>query len=680
MKVKVRLSFFKIPLLFTAGFVFFGYFLFAQEKANEFKPVVKSLAKQLIESNKTGKPSRLAVITFIPTKNKNEPNEFGEYITESLISELSADKKAFKLFERSRLDMILKENDLMLSDLMDQKQAIRVGELAPIDVIFSGSYTKLKTYIDINCRLIDVVTGEISVSFSDRIATDSDLESLFADDQKSKTDKSSGSTEDLCKQSSDQINLLLKDLSSEQKIKDVVAKAVKIPFDLNCGKIHFSVLSSFMRYKIKDESYNAFLKKTLDTIAFPANDYRASESLRYLNIDSMIDDTEWETGLNVIKRYNYSVNSIIRILFSGSLRKTDLSDEQQRIDRYFDLASAEKIGLPVPFNYNSAFFALTEGLRANKDNRLLKYVYERYSRQLRPEEPLKGISQKKVQDGIYGLLTGMYKSEIDPAEKRIFLTWLTEFFNAQETNENSSKQIYDFVRSFELTSNENTNNRIRTEFPAEDQAFLVQECKDKLSEGALLTPYNNQKTDRIHFCAANDIPVPGGIPTMKEAAAILGGNDWKEKIRVMTILELMKTKPKEIEQTLVDLTQKKELENKKDLMDMQESAVVVLGNIRTENPAAIRFMIENTTSFEYGMPDKCKDALVKIGKPAVPHLLNKLRSLTNREDSLEYQIIVVLGRIGKDARAAKSDIQAILNRTTHKERRSTFEAALQAME
>ncbi len=213
-----------VLILFLSSLSGFTYSRPAQDKAKEFKTVIKSLAKQLIESNNTGKPKRLAVITFIPTKNKNEPNEFGEYITESLISELSSDKKAFKLFERGRLDMILKENDLMLSDLMDQKQAIRVGELVPIDAIFSGSFTKLKTYIDINCRLIDVVTGEIMVSFSDRIAMDGDLETLFTDGNQSKTENKTVSAEEVCKQQTDQIKTLLNDLSAENKIQPQITR------------------------------------------------------------------------------------------------------------------------------------------------------------------------------------------------------------------------------------------------------------------------------------------------------------------------------------------------------------------------------------------------------------------------------------------------------------------------
>ncbi len=57
----------------------------------------------------------------------------------------------------------------MLSDLMLPEAAQKIGKLVPIDALFSGTYTRLKTYIDVSARLIDVTSGEILVSFSGRI-------------------------------------------------------------------------------------------------------------------------------------------------------------------------------------------------------------------------------------------------------------------------------------------------------------------------------------------------------------------------------------------------------------------------------------------------------------------------------------------------------------------------------
>jgi len=41
--------------------------------------------------------------------------------------------------------------------------------LLPIDALFSGTYTRLKSYIDVTGRLIDVASGEVLMSYTGRI-------------------------------------------------------------------------------------------------------------------------------------------------------------------------------------------------------------------------------------------------------------------------------------------------------------------------------------------------------------------------------------------------------------------------------------------------------------------------------------------------------------------------------
>lgn len=291
----------------------------APEDPKDFNAVITALAKKLQESNTSDKPKRLAVVTFVPSQNRNEntKNEFGEYVTESLISALSSDKKIFKLFERKRLDAVLKENDLMLTDLMQKEAAIKVGELVPIDALFSGTYTKLKNYIDVNGRMIDVVTGEIMVSVSGRIKLTEDLLSLFPDENTSSVaaGENKKSELDLCKEKAKGVKSRLNDLSSEEKIGVLVSEAVRIPFNIECGVFHFDVMYTFKRYNIENDIYKRFLMTTLDSIPYPANDERAAEIIRYLARDSVIDAQEWKLGLKTIKKVgNYRLSSYLSYL------------------------------------------------------------------------------------------------------------------------------------------------------------------------------------------------------------------------------------------------------------------------------------------------------------------------------------------------------------------------------
>ncbi|MBX7152234.1 hypothetical protein K1X84_11365 [bacterium] len=643
----------------------------------DFSTVIKEIVDLMQETNKTGKPQRLAVVTFIPTKaaDIDKKNEFGEYITESLISAVGAKKNLFKLFERKRLDAVLKENDFMLSDLVDQNQAQKVGELLPIDILFSGTYTRLKNYIDVNSRLIDVVTGEILMSFSGRVKMTDDLASLFPEENQTTVTANANKESELdrCKQQAKELKTKLNDLSSDDKVQNLVKDAIKIPFDVQCGAVHFDVLYSFKRYKIENASYEQFLNKTLDTIAYPSNDDRAYEIFRFFGRDSLIDNSEWKLGLKTLKKVgNYRLASHIKYLLQAEPIGPNLDKICGRMDEFFELVRANQVGLPTPIDMTAAFFQMAEGVKSDKDQRLRIYLYENYSRYV--------TLDKETSKKIYSILVSMYKNETDGSRKTKILDWIAEWINQNESNEKNADQAYDFVRSFLPTTNKETNKRIATEYPQSDLERLVGLCKDKLSEYALMTPYNSQKEDRINFCVDYDVPVAGAIPTMPEAQTILDGEDWEEQQRILKLLVRMKDRPKPLESSLIKIMDKKSLDHKDDLKKMQPIALAVLGNIRSSNPKAIDHMIASLMSFDYYYSDNAKNALVQIGKPAVKPLIAKLQATTIHDGGLQYIIIEILGRIGKDAKEAVPVLQAMLQKTINKDVKYALEAALQSMQ
>lgn len=641
----------------------------------EFTAVVADMVKALESANPGAQPRRLAVVTFINTKQSSQPNDFGEYLTESFVSEVNTIRSKYKLFERKRLDAVLKENDFMLSDLVNQDQAQKLGELLPIDVIFSGTYTKLKTYLDINARLIDVVTGEIVVSFSGRIQLTADLMSLFAEEG---AGSGAGGGEkklsalEVCRQNAKSIKVLLNDLSTEDKVRDVTSAAMRIPFDVECGTIHYEVMFAFKKYKIESEAYRRFLLGTLDTIPYPSLDERSMEIFKYLARDHVVDREEWAAGFGTIKRAGGSFSSYLKVFLKLTPLPDDLTEFKERIDAYFDAVKANKVGLPTPIPFNKAFFEMTHALKIEEDVRLRYYVYERYGRLLEQDA--------KTSASTYTLLSAMYKHETDRERKSTILTWLADFFNDVDDNEKAHDQLYDFVRSFERSTGDKPREEDLREYPPQDVETLVGLCRPKLAAYALLARSNSQKQDRIEFCVRYDIPLPGVIPTMEEAATILDGSDLAEIKRVTHLLELMGPRPKVMEEALVRLLDRKSVDDKRELNEIQTSAVVVLGQIRSSNARAIEQMITMLSSFEYSTADKAEDALVRIGKAAVPALLKKLGSLTAHEDGVRHRLIKVLGRMGKEAAGAKPTLQALLQKATNKDVRYMIEAALQAME
>jgi hypothetical protein len=159
---------------------------------------------------------------------------------------------------------------------------------------------------------------------------------------------------------------------------------------------------------------------------------------------------------------------------------------------------------------------------------------------------------------------------------------------------------------------------------------------------------------------------------------ILKGNTLAEQLRVMKLLVLMGEQPKKIENTIVGLLSKKSLEDRATMNEIQTLAISVLGNCHTTNPKAIDFMISVLP--HYGNDtEAAKVALVKVGKPAVKPLISALDKTTDQDGGLQFQLITLLGKIGKDAASAQKSIQRVLTISRNSDVKYAAEAALQSI-
>src|SRR5882762_4991716 len=156
------------------------------QKTKDYSEITTELVQKIESAHTSSAPLRIAVVPFVPSNSEETSKAFGEYLTESITGKLSEKPQKFKVFERQRLDAIFKENELMLGGMMKPSEALKIGQLLPIDALFSGTYTILKSYIDISGRLIDVSSGEILTSYSGRIKLNKNIKALFEAPQVSK--------------------------------------------------------------------------------------------------------------------------------------------------------------------------------------------------------------------------------------------------------------------------------------------------------------------------------------------------------------------------------------------------------------------------------------------------------------------------------------------------------------
>ena len=108
-------------------------------------------------------PQNKAGIIEFEIKNNINLENANIIIPEILTTYLKKINK-YKLYERILLNKILEEQSLQLSGMIDEETVVKVGKLFGLDIIISGSVTKIGNMIFLTARAISVETGEITAS------------------------------------------------------------------------------------------------------------------------------------------------------------------------------------------------------------------------------------------------------------------------------------------------------------------------------------------------------------------------------------------------------------------------------------------------------------------------------------------------------------------------------------
>jgi curli biogenesis system outer membrane secretion channel CsgG len=84
-----------------------------------------------------------------------------------------------KVVERQKLDAVLREQELALSDLMDTGKAISVGKILSARYILTGSVIEMPTSVVIFARIVNVETAEVESAAQVIVPKDREVSSLL---------------------------------------------------------------------------------------------------------------------------------------------------------------------------------------------------------------------------------------------------------------------------------------------------------------------------------------------------------------------------------------------------------------------------------------------------------------------------------------------------------------------
>lgn len=163
---------FSLPALFTA-LLFFAVPALAQKVLGE---AVKDLATQISGSIAKQQKTRIAVVPFRELDGRT--TVLGTYLAEELVTNLFMIGN-LDIIERAMLDKVIGELKLGSTGAIDPETAKKVGKIAGVEAIVTGSITDLQSYVGINCRLIDTETGRIFGAAQTKIVKDDDVKKIM---------------------------------------------------------------------------------------------------------------------------------------------------------------------------------------------------------------------------------------------------------------------------------------------------------------------------------------------------------------------------------------------------------------------------------------------------------------------------------------------------------------------
>jgi len=133
-------------------FLLFSFIAFSQ---TDFDSQIKKMSDTLVNRLlKTGK-KRIAVSNFVDLQGNT--TELGKYIAEAFSVELSSTE--LSVVDRSRLKDLLEELKLTEAKLTKPENALKLGELAGVEYIITGTTIVLDNTVNITIKALDIQNG-----------------------------------------------------------------------------------------------------------------------------------------------------------------------------------------------------------------------------------------------------------------------------------------------------------------------------------------------------------------------------------------------------------------------------------------------------------------------------------------------------------------------------------------
>ncbi|MEM3112744.1 MAG: FlgO family outer membrane protein [Candidatus Anstonellales archaeon] len=158
-----------------------------------YEKEIKALSSTMAEGIANAGKKTVAVVDF--TDLQGNVTELGRFIAEELSVDLTVTAKGFEVIDRTHLKSILAEHKLSISGLVDPNTVKKLGQIAGVDAIVTGSVTPFGDSIRVTCKVIATDTARVIGAGKGDIAKTKAIEELLGKGIETKTTTEGATTE-----------------------------------------------------------------------------------------------------------------------------------------------------------------------------------------------------------------------------------------------------------------------------------------------------------------------------------------------------------------------------------------------------------------------------------------------------------------------------------------------------
>lgn len=133
--------------------------LFLFSTASAYEKEVNDIAFKMAENITKSRKTRIAVVDF--TDLQGNVTELGRFIAEEFSVSLLNTGKGFEVVDRTHLRTLLKEHKLSSTGLIDPQTAQKLGQVAGVQALITGTITPFGDSVRLATKILDVDTAKI---------------------------------------------------------------------------------------------------------------------------------------------------------------------------------------------------------------------------------------------------------------------------------------------------------------------------------------------------------------------------------------------------------------------------------------------------------------------------------------------------------------------------------------